>query len=269
MPSILAAGPWMGEFGFELFEWQGCLRYIADQYDQVIVSSRPGNEVLYEDFCADYIPYEADINPCEGFINGNGTEYLAISQDVFKGIPYTRIISSAERFRKDAPQKHVKFGKRNWELKYDVVIHARHIQVSDADQMSPGHAEMKMSRNWDNRKWVELSLYIRQHGWRACSIGLNSAALCLPGTDDLRGIPLSRLADILASSKVIVGPSSGPHHFASLCGCPQLVWGTEKLIPRYNHIWNPLNTELYFLGVDDQWDPPVHRVCGMLRAALQ
>ena len=33
---ILLAGPWVGEFGWELFCWQGFLRKLSKQYDKVI-----------------------------------------------------------------------------------------------------------------------------------------------------------------------------------------------------------------------------------------
>ena len=55
-------GPWVGEFGWELFSWQGYCRAISKKYEKVIVISRPGNNFLYSDFCDIYLPFE----PAEG-----------------------------------------------------------------------------------------------------------------------------------------------------------------------------------------------------------
>ena len=47
------AGPWVGEFGWELFCWQAYLRAIKNQFDieDMVAVTRPGRELLYEDFC--------------------------------------------------------------------------------------------------------------------------------------------------------------------------------------------------------------------------
>ena len=58
----LLAGPWVGEFGWELFGWQGFLREHVqkNKYDEVIIASRPGHEVLYSDFCTKFLPCEVN-----------------------------------------------------------------------------------------------------------------------------------------------------------------------------------------------------------------
>ena len=33
----LIAGPWVGEFGWELFAWHGYVRTLAKQYDRIII----------------------------------------------------------------------------------------------------------------------------------------------------------------------------------------------------------------------------------------
>ena len=55
--SILFAGPWVGEFGWELFGWQAKIRKLAKEYDKTIISSRECNRYLYSDFSDEFIPF--------------------------------------------------------------------------------------------------------------------------------------------------------------------------------------------------------------------
>lgn len=94
---------------------------------------------------------------------------------------------------------------------------------------------------------------------------------------DLRGIPLEMLADVMASSTVIVGPSSGPMHFASLCGLPHVVFSDKRKWnlggkkgtnwTRYKRYWNPLGTDCTVIDEFD-WQPPVSRVMKALEKYL-
>ena len=58
----LIAGPWVGEFGWELFAWQAYVRAISRNYDKTIVISRENSKSLYEDFCDQFISH----NPVGG-----------------------------------------------------------------------------------------------------------------------------------------------------------------------------------------------------------
>ena len=46
----LIAGPWCGEFGWELMSWQGRIRELSRSYDETIVCSDDGHQALYADF---------------------------------------------------------------------------------------------------------------------------------------------------------------------------------------------------------------------------
>ncbi len=62
----LLAGPWIGEFGWELFGWQGCIRILAKKYDEVIVIGRTGHDFLYGDFADIYIDFDPKGWECSG-----------------------------------------------------------------------------------------------------------------------------------------------------------------------------------------------------------
>ena len=44
----LYAGPWVGEFGWELCWWNPVVRHYAAEYDRVIVATHESSQYLYE-----------------------------------------------------------------------------------------------------------------------------------------------------------------------------------------------------------------------------
>ena len=51
----LIAGPFLGEFGWELMQWQGYIRQLSKFYKHVIVYGRPSSAFLYKDFVSEFI----------------------------------------------------------------------------------------------------------------------------------------------------------------------------------------------------------------------
>ena len=47
LKKTLVFGPWVGEFGWELFECQSIIRKFSEKFDSVICSSLPANKILY------------------------------------------------------------------------------------------------------------------------------------------------------------------------------------------------------------------------------
>ena len=254
--SVLVAGPWVGEFGYELFRWQGHLRALAPKYDRVIVASRPGHELLYKDF-ADFVPVDTDPNPCEGPFNDVNLDPTPYIEKVFGHIPYYHSIHPCVKFSDSQPTKYIPFGQGSDSMPYDIVFHARGITIEDQAAMVKDHTKMKLNRNWPEESWNELVTEFHNHGFTMACIGDPRSAWKLPHCTDMRGIPLHDLADLLGNSDWIIGPSSGPMHFASLCKCKQLVWGTPHLHARYEQLWNPFGTYVRLMECDEQWNPSV------------
>ena len=190
--NTLFAGPWVGEFGWELFCWQGMLRVNPFlQYDKVIS-------------CA----------------NGSRLPFLPNCKYIKYGDPTV------------AP-KH-----------YDVLIHAR-----GTDKHGTGF------RNWPEFKWADL---IKHTGLSYASIGSQEGSYHVDNTDDLRGVSLEELCGYMSASTMVIGPSSGPMHLASLCGTPHFVWSGDKPnVDRYEKYWNPLKTRVKVLDHTHGWDPPL------------
>lgn len=255
---ILTAGPWVGEFGWELFCWQASLRALSRDFDKTVISSRPGHEALYADFCDQYIPHLADVNLCSGRRN-----FTQKSTFVFNDIkPHTHI--SAKKL--GHPVEFIKFGKSNPGLKYDIVMHARGIRTNASQKLSHNKMNIKASRNWELSKWNDLAERLIKEGLTICSIGSSAAAYHVRGTASFLDAPLSKVVDVFSSSSLAIGPSSGPMHLASLCGTPHFVWTAKCNIKRYNRLWNPLETPVQLL-VDESWNPSVDAVFeGVMKA---
>jgi ADP-heptose:LPS heptosyltransferase len=97
-----------------------------------------------------------------------------------------------------------------------------------------------MYSNLNNGIYDELFDELKSYK-KIAFIGTKEESYCPDRAADLRGVGLSRLADVMASSSLVMGGSSGPIHFASLCGTPHLTWGGYRLRTffRYAWDWNP------------------------------
>lgn len=248
----LFAGPWVGEFGWELMMWQGHIRAMAKKYDEVIVAARADRRYLYEDFCTDFVPVECgnvtDGATCRGYMyNSIHTKYIGKEDTFFPSQQFIAPWREPEHLEKFNEQEFIKYGTASKDKHYDIIIHAR-----STDKINTS------IRNWSQKKWNELVASFPDK--KICCIGASGAASHIDNTIDLRNIPLKELADIMASSSVIVGPSSGPLHYASLCGLTHIVYTPHYNRKRYERFWNPLQTKCEVID-QFEWDPPVNVVC--------
>lgn len=235
----LYAGPWIGEFGWALFGWQGVLRYLAKDYDRVIILGADGLQPLYEDFAYAYLPMEhSGTAPSEW---GNNKEIemrapLRNKGDAWIGPQQLTLMPNAPK------QKFIQYGKEDLASAYDLVYHSRALNKYGSDYV-----------NYSDKQWQGLLKNFE--GSKIACIGTVDGA-SHHGGDDLRGVPLRETMDILRNSRVVIGPSSGPMHLAALCGIPTVVWsGFKRSAERYKKEWNPFNTPV--VVVEDKnfaWD---------------
>lgn len=246
----LFAGPWCGEFGWELCSWNPIIRKMAKKYDNVIVEVQPGSEYLYE--FAD----EIRINKRTG------------AYDMYKGAPSQppnvpggathiipmrfwkshikfefREIKNATRNKSLYPREYRKFGQDSpQDAPADIMCAFRGPKVWKGKTLA--------EKQYPMDKAVELVRKFQDAGYSvACYGGRDNQYV--EGTVDLRGTPLKELCGMLASAKLAVGPSSGTIHLASLCGTPHVSWyGVRNdSMDRYQHYWNPFHTPVTFINV--------------------
>ena len=116
----------------------------------------------------------------------------------------------------------------------DIVIH-------------PRNRPLNRAHNWSVHNWTQVIKAAKGWGLKVGVIGTERESFPLKGVMDLRGIPIEETAPILRKAKCILGGSSGGMHLATLCKCPQIVWGLSHNKPRYERWWNPFNTRVVFL----------------------
>ena len=74
----------------------------------------------------------------------------------------------------------------------------------------------------------------------------------------------SSICKFMSNSKLIIGPSSGPLHYASLCGLSQIVWSEPKNRDKYLIHWNPFKTYVTFYS-KKSWSPSVQEVYNLFK----
>jgi len=262
----LFAGPFIGEFGWELFNWQGYIRKMAENYDRVIVSSRKNRKILYEDFCDEFVPYEVDVNNCAGW-TCYGHKYNGKIHCKYNPTDFIYVDNEGDAFEvlNDKEQKFVSYGNKKESFDYDIIIHARMIIHRDS---------FKTLRNWSKDNWNKLIKKYLNDGYKVASIGLSGSAEYIDGTIDLMDKDLKETSDILSNSRIIVGPSSGPMHFATLCKCPQLLWCSNQpgIGQGYKEIYqkkyNPFNIKSIVYD-EEGWDPPYEKIYELTKNHLE
>jgi len=250
----LLAGPFIGELGWELFCWQGRLRWLADHvYRSVYVLSRPGSQFLYEDFAEgvntqppglqqSYLLHDLDVAPA----NKSLTHYDPTwSPEELSYMHFDR-------------QRFVRLGGEPLDGvgTIDVLIHARARKHRARENCPP---------EW----WLEVADRLRRDGYRIACCGLpgSSFNVAVEDGEDYTGIPLERLATVMRRHcRLMLGTSSGPMHLASLCGLDQVVISSPKNEPRYTRDWNPFGTDSRL--APGGWRPTVDAVVREVRERL-
>tara|TARA_R110000823_G_scaffold102276_4_gene219338 strand:- start:2934 stop:3806 length:873 start_codon:yes stop_codon:yes gene_type:complete len=259
---ILVAGPWVGEFGWELFAWQAYVRALSEYYDKTICISSPHSKFLYEDFCDQFIGFVPDKG---GYRDSYYKVGFSVTNKLMADFLRKASISASEqeisimapRRIGDPPRTHFseefqfgahrispiykKFGSHSVEYKNTVVIHARCRTLRTGD-------------NWPRKKWDIFVDKLINTGYNIVSIGTEEESMHIARTVNKRECDQQELLNMLASCKGIAGPSSGAIHLASLCGCPQTVWTTDYNLDRYTKNWNPFSAEVLFLS-EYGWQP--------------
>lgn len=263
MESMIQIGCWIGEFGWEIMHFVPAARVAVVGHDRVIVGCQEGSQALYADFATEYRTFPNVVEACcqRGDASGVGT----IESEFRRGGKWLQAKLKLGR------KKYVRYGKRHPVDAYDLVIHARHTPKEKFGRSS-------LARNWPMEKWNEVLAALDNISIAA--IGLKGEALCPERAGDWRGASLQETMNLMASSRVIAGPQSGPIHLAALCGCPAVVWtrrdigpGKHKNERRLKDIWNPFQTKCTILdGFDIEPEPVITAIqeeieCSVLKSS--
>ena len=261
----LEAGPFIGEFGWELMRWQAYLRAMSRTYGHTRVISRLDRAFLYEDFADEFTGCDP------GTLDGNmysawGLPSYNIGELGGKKdriAPRTK--AAAEEDFNGVKPEFIRYGKVDDSIDSPCfLIHARQLK---------SRWPQKEARSWSAERWAPVVKSLLEMGFYVSAIGHPDQSFCPDGARDLRGVPLSLLANLMATAKGIVGPSSGPMHFAALCGCRQFVWiGDDpngRLEKRYKFDWNPFGIPVHIISAEGRdWNPESEQINLEIKEAL-
>lgn len=237
----LYAGPYIGEFGWELCWWNPMIRQKSKQFDQIIIAAHKGSEYLYE-FADEFIPLDA-----EGWCNAEGeciTLIPKINADIYidpSKIPINVFgIHAGLKWRNLSPSNCIK--------KADIMCAFRPFKIH------PKTKQFIDGKDYPRLECENVINLLLDLGFSVACYG-GSKNYCFDGTIDLREMNLKDLCGALNTAQCALGPSSGTIHLASLCGCRHVTWYRQKsnfpphktLHTRYEKTWNPFNTAVKYL----------------------
>ena len=246
----LFAGPFLGEFGWELFCWQGYIRWLSDSFDHTTVCCRKGLSGLYKDFADKIIEYdppvyipncERNTGDCGNYPRPDNTYLKYIGPNPSPSeIPFYQ--GPYEKYVVDFPQKFFQYGNINSKIKaFDILIHARSRSFTGEENTD--------DRNLSKESWKDIVNHLKNKNFAVASIGSIRDSLHISNTTDLRGINIDELCDYCRKSKCMMSPSSGPLHLAALCGTEIIVWSGDSYNEyRYKKAWNPFGNKVHYIN---------------------
>lgn len=284
-PNVLIAYPYLGELGWEAFNWAPHVRWRAGTapFSRVIVHTRSGNEALYHDFatefrvvsgfetcsegnafvvrredayrhyrecCRDTARYAAGLSNCHvsvvQLLAGPDYRYFRYKE---RNKTFARLRASPATLSKWRPRVHAR----------SLVFHLRAISKSRKKNTPP---DMYAAA----ARWAE------RNGMQFITVGHTfGEPLKFPvlGTNLLNCTSMDDLAALMSLSTLVVGSSSGPMHIAALTGAPHVVWGGERgdVRDRYLKTWNPFATPVTYVGT--RWRYPLDKLIAGLDSALR
>lgn len=242
---IAFAGPWIGEFGWEIMTWIPYLRKLSRNYDKMYISTFEGVEALYRGFhCKiEFRPHESEQSRTDDWVGADLGKKNA--REIEEPVPIEHI-RAIKDYRVDG--EYVRYGSPVVK-DVSVLFHARGI-------------EKGASKNWPREKWEKLA---KEFPGARCVGSVGDLSVCEYVYNDYG---LEILIDVIASASIVIGGSSGVMHLALMCGTRVCTWGEcsnfgDTLENRYKETWNPFGTPVTWVG--DTWNPEVEDVMKALQ----
>jgi|ERR1039458_7800011 hypothetical protein len=251
---ILVAGPYVGEFGHELMDWQPWVRAQIARHDEVHVITYPGRDYLYPGCKVHYhdVPLEkagyqhGRLSPRQlaGMAHRKAAELGLKGYDVMTAV---NICTSYHR-RLCLPAKFELLGQppRPEEIR-DLAFHFRYVEKE-----GPDHA-----RNYPVVLCDRLVEFCRQQNLSFFCVGHPRYSYCPPGVEDRRSEDLAASVAAIRSARLAAGELSGPMHLAQLCGVPILIWADGQWRVDGCIGWNVFRVPIYIVANDTFKPEPV------------
>ena len=260
----LIAGPYTGEFGYELMQWQGYIRARRSAYESVHVLTYPGRDYLYEGCTVHHhdvelrtagygygdMPRAEKIAMAHRLAKKIGLENYDIFETSLICTRYHKMLFWRQDFRlfQEPPRPG---GIR------DVAFHFRAVKKVGPDHM----------KNYQPDRCEELVARCHDAGLSVISIGHPDYSICPEGAEDFRSVDIRASIAAICSARVVAGENSGPMHLANLCGQPTVLWAQDQWRIDYSLRWNPFQVPIY-TAANDTCQPHPALICAALKDAL-
>ena len=261
----LIAGPFAGEFGYELMQWQGYVRAISRFYETVHVITYPGRDYLYEgctvhhhDILLQNAGYGyGHLSPKASFnlAKEKAAELGLRNYDIF--VP--ALLCTQYHKRIFWPQTFRLLEEPPFDGRIrDVAFHFRAINKEGPDQ----------KKNYTAALADELAMLCLEHEMSVICIGHPDYAYCARGCEDMRSVDLQQSVAAIHSARVVAGENSGAMHLANICGKPTILWANDQWRIDYSLRWNPFRVPIYTAS-NDTHRPHPEVVLKTIRGALE
>lgn len=268
----LVISPYVGEFGWELMNWQGrARRLMADgRHERFIVCARPDRRALYSGSDRERPVLFCPIAGFElpGAANEDhrvDAEGRPIAAEILRDLVWNRVTDACRRAGiplDDAEILTPDYRGGLWTTSDDQQLFGELRVacplVTDV-VLVPRERGFAGERNLPRSWWQDLAARLERRGLRV----------------ELYRMPLDEAIRQLSGARLAAGASTGGLHLASLCRCPHYVWGSGAECrwtrlgmtnrQRYETIWNPLGTPCRY--DECGWQPALEHVeRGILRS---
>jgi len=249
--SVLIAGPYVGEFGHELMDWQGYIRERRPHYEQVHVITYPGRKILYENCIvhehqirlesAGYHYGNMSLKTMLQHARRNAEEQGIEDYDIFNTFMLSNRFLRKLLWKQVFVEVHAPTSAFD---RFDIAFHFRHIDKLGPDKF----------KNYPPQMADNLTQLCVDAGYKCCSIGHPLYSYCPPACEDFRSENLDSSVLGIDSSRLVVGENSGPMHLANLCGKPTLIWAQDQWRIDYSLRWNIFHVPI-FVATNNTFKP--------------
>ena len=239
---ILVAGPYVGEFGHELMDWQPWVRAQVGRYKQVHVITYPGRAYLYPG---------CTVHPHAVALENAGYKHGKFSPPQLAAM---------------AHQKAAELGLKNYDLMTALNIctrqHQRHLLPAKFEMLGEPPAANAIrdiafhfrqvkkegpdqTRNYPLEHCDRLVEFCRLQKLSFFCIGHPRYAYCPPGVEDRRTEDLGASVAAIRAARLLAGELSGPMHLAQLAGTAILIWAPGQWRLDNCEYWNVFRVPTY------------------------
>ncbi len=261
---ILVAGPYVGEFGHELMDWQPFVRAQIARHQEVHVITYPGRDFLYPGCRVHYhdVPLEkagyqhGRLSPQQlaAMARKRAAELGLKNYDLMTAL---HICTSYHR-RFMLPAKFELLGQPPAAEKIrDVAFHFRQVKKEGPDQ----------TRNYPPELCDRVVSACRAAGLSFFCVGHPRYAYCPDGVEDRRSEDIATSVAAICSARLLAGELSGPMHLAQLCGVPILIWADGQWRLDGCIGWNVFRVPIYIVA-SNTFRPEPERVIQKISEAL-